>query len=167
MTDLHVLSKQVLEAFESRGLTLATAESCTGGLIAFEFTRIPGASSVYNGGVVAYANHVKTDILGVDTELIEKCGAVDSNVAVQMACGVRRITGSDYAISTTGIAGPDGGTSEKPVGLVYIGISASDRTIVEKLLLDGDRDMIRNDTAVQALKRLIDVVTADEVSDSN
>lgn len=165
MTDLHVLSKQVLEVFKGRGLTLATAESCTGGLIAYELTRIAGASNVYLGSVVAYANSVKANILGVDAELIEMCGAVDSNVAVQMADGARLAFGTDYAVSTTGIAGPDGGTKEKPVGLVYIGITGSDSKFVEKLLLNGDRDEIRNETVKQVLTRLLKIVTVNDVSD--
>ncbi len=166
MNGLHVICKQALDILAEKGLTLSTAESCTGGLIAYALTSVPGASRVFLGGVVAYANHVKTNILGVNDELIYQCGAVDSNVAVQMAEGVRRALGSSYAVSTTGIAGPEGGTIEKPVGLVYIGISCCKRTIVEKLLLNGDRDTIRNEAAKRLLMRLVEVVTADEFSNS-
>ena len=106
-----------------RGITLATAESCTGGNIAHLITQVPGASAYFLGGIISYANEVKKHVLGVSAEDLEKYGAVSEPVAVQMALGARQITGADWAVSTTGIAGPDGGTPQKPVGTVWIGIA--------------------------------------------
>ena len=109
------------------GSTLATAESCTGGLIAHMITAIPGVSPYYLGGVVTYANESKTELLGVPAELIEAHGAVSPEVAAAMAEGVRTRLGATIGISTTGVAGPGGGTPEKPVGLVYLGLSTAER----------------------------------------
>lgn len=107
----------------SRGETLATAESCTGGNIAHRFTAMPGASDYFLGGVVAYSNEVKTSLLGVDPDSLNRYGAVSRSVAEQMAEGVRRATGATYGISTTGIAGPSGGTPDKPVGTVWMAVA--------------------------------------------
>ena len=107
----------------SRGETLATAESCTGGNIAHRFTAMPGASDYFLGGVVAYSNEVKTALLGVDPDSLNRYGAVSRSVAEQMAEGVRRATGATYGISTTGIAGPTGGTPGKPVGTVWMAVA--------------------------------------------
>ena len=121
MTDDPV--KSVMALLLERGWRLATAESCTGGLIAHWVTAIPGSSSVYAGGAVAYANEAKTALLGVPPALIERHGAVSAPVAEAMARGALERLGADVAVSTTGIAGPSGGTAEKPVGLVYIGVA--------------------------------------------
>lgn len=115
--------KSVMARLLARGWRLATAESCTGGLIAHWLTAVPGSSTVYAGGVVAYANEAKTALLGVPPALIAKHGAVSAPVAEAMATGVLERLGADVAVSTTGIAGPSGGTAEKPVGLVYIGLA--------------------------------------------
>lgn len=106
-----------------KGLTLSTAESCTGGAIASKFTAMAGASSYFLGGVVSYSNESKVGILGVSQQSLELYGAVSERVAIEMAEGVRRVTGSDYAISTTGIAGPTGGSEEKPIGTVWFGVA--------------------------------------------
>lgn len=106
------------------GVSLATAESCTGGLIGHTISSVPGSSGYYKGTIVAYANEVKVSVLGVDPELIESCGAVSKEVAEMMSQSVLGLTGADYAISSTGIAGPDGGTPEKPVGTVWISVSS-------------------------------------------
>ncbi len=118
---------RVVEILKERGATVATAESCTGGRVAAAFTASAGASDYFVGGVVAYSNEVKIGVLGVERETIERHGAVSREVAEQMATGVRRLTGADYAIATTGIAGPGGGTSEKPVGTVWVAVSAAVR----------------------------------------
>jgi len=117
------LESVVGELLLKKGATLATAESCTGGRIAHRITSIPGSSGYFTGGIVAYSNQVKTNILGVNPADIEKFGAVSSEVARQMAEGVRKVLNADYAVSTTGIAGPTGGTAAKPVGLCWFGIA--------------------------------------------
>lgn len=128
------------EMLRTRGETVSTAESCTGGNIAHKFTLIPGSSDYFVGSVVSYSNDIKTNVLGVSREDIEKEGAVSETVAKQMADGVRRITGSTYAISTTGIAGPTGGTPEKPVGTVWMAISTPQGTFAQHLAFGSLRE---------------------------
>ncbi len=120
--DLERLSKAVGEALLARGWTLATAESCTGGLLGHLLTQIPGSSAYYLGGVIAYSNHAKERILGVPAETLLRHGAVSPETAVAMAQGAVRLLGADVAVGITGIAGPGGGTRVKPVGLVYLGL---------------------------------------------
>ncbi|MDX1438534.1 MAG: competence/damage-inducible protein A [Rubricoccaceae bacterium] len=122
-----------------RGLSIATAESCTGGAVASAITSIPGSSDYFLGGVVAYDNSVKVAQLGVDGRDLDRYGAVSEAVALQMASGVRRAFGADLGISTTGIAGPDGGTPEKPVGTVWLGFDSADGNHATRLQLTGDR----------------------------
>jgi nicotinamide-nucleotide amidase len=136
------------------GLTVAVAESCTGGLLAKRFTDIPGSSEYFLGGVVAYDNLVKLEILGVPASLLNDKGAVSEEVAAAMAEGVCRATGSDCGLSTTGIAGPDGGSEQKPVGLVYVGSVVGGVTRVERLRLFGSRDQVRERSAFSALDQL-------------
>jgi len=140
---LDVVTGMLLE----RKLTVATAESCTGGLIAKMLTDIPGSSGYFMHGAVTYSNESKVNRLGVRQSTIEQHGAVSEEVAREMAEGMRLLSGCDYAISVTGIAGPDGGTDEKPVGLVYIGIADKDGTTVKRKRLSGDRDVVRTRTA--------------------
>ena len=121
------------------GKTVSTAESCTGGTISALFTSIPGSSEYFLGSVTSYANSVKTGVLGVPEEIIEKYGAVSSECVAKMAEGVRRITGSDFAVATSGIAGPGGGSEAKPVGTVWIGVSSLKETKTCKLVFKGDR----------------------------
>ena len=125
-----------------RGLSLATAESCTGGTIAARFTALPGASAYFRCGVVAYSNEAKAEVLGVDADLIRRCGAVSEEVARQMAEGARRISGSDYAVATTGIAGPTGGTDAKPVGTVWIAVATPARTVAVVKQCGNDRGQV-------------------------
>tara|TARA_Y100000589_G_scaffold327979_1_gene370995 strand:+ start:428 stop:856 length:429 start_codon:yes stop_codon:yes gene_type:complete len=134
---------------------LATAESCTGGLIASLITAIEGSSDVFDRGFVTYSNDAKTDCLGVPISLINKFGAVSKQVAKAMADGALANSGAHLSLSVTGIAGPGGGTQEKPVGLVCIGsaLIRSD-TIVEKHIFSGDRDAVRNKTVAQAITML-------------
>lgn len=119
---LKSLAREVNIRLRELGLTLSTAESCTGGTIAAAVTSIPGSSAVFKGAVVAYSNDVKHAVLGVPMEIIEKNGAVSSPVVEAMAIGVSRLTESDCAVATSGIAGPDGGTADKPVGTVWVAI---------------------------------------------
>ena len=127
---------------EAAGKTISVAESCTGGLISHLFTSIPGSSAYYLGSVTSYANSVKERVLGVPAEIIRNHGAVSSECAAAMASGVRKLTGSDFAVATTGIAGPGGGSDEKPVGLVWVGVSSEEGTQTFKIQYKGDR--IRN-----------------------
>ena len=137
-----------------RGLTLATAESCTGGTIASRFTAMAGASAYFLGGVVAYANEAKRDILGVNYDDIMEHGAVSESVARQMAEGVRRITGADYAIATTGIAGPTGGSKAKPVGTVWMAVATPHRTVAMMRASGSDRGQIINRASAYAIEML-------------
>lgn len=151
---LFSLAERVLEIMRSRGLTLATAESCTGGLLASTITRVPGSSDVFLGGVVSYANRVKHELLGVAEETLERYGAVSPQCAQEMALGVRRLVGADVALSTTGIAGPSGGTPEKPVGLVYCHIAGSEEELPLRLMLSGNRHRIQDETVCRLLEEL-------------
>lgn len=131
------MQETLLRLLKARGKTLALAESCTGGYISHRITMVPGASEVFYGGVVSYANHLKVEILGVKERDLMKYGAVSREVAEQMAMGVRRITGADVGVGVTGIAGPGGGTPQKPVGLVYIGFDVDGHVVVLKRLFEG------------------------------
>ncbi|WKZ79543.1 MAG: competence/damage-inducible protein A [Fimbriimonadaceae bacterium] len=141
--DSDTLEQTVLELLRRRGLTLAVAESCTGGGLAYRLTSVPGSSEVFLGGVVSYANEVKVGVLGVEADVLTREGAVSKLVARQMAQGVRRLTGADIGVGITGIAGPGGGSPEKPVGLVYVGFSGPLKESVEELRLSGSRETIR------------------------
>ena len=148
----------VLELCRRRGLTLATAESCTGGLVGARLTAVAGASDVYAGGVVAYANAVKAAQLAVSKELLERHGAVSAEVAEAMAQGVRAALGADVSVAVTGVAGPDGGTPEKPVGLVFLHAASAEGDLAQRLELPGDREAIRvraTVTALHLLRRLL------------
>ena len=137
-----------------RGAKLAVAESCTGGVIASRFTAMAGASAYFNCGVVAYANEVKRDVLGVNAEDIERYGAVSESVARQMAEGARRVAGADYAIATTGIAGPTGGSEQKPVGTVWMAVATPTRTIAQLRNCGTDRGQIINRASAYAIEML-------------
>lgn len=137
------LAGVVLNACKERGLHIAVAESCTGGLLGARLTAIPGSSAVVQGGVIAYSNEVKRDLLGVRSETLEAYGAVSEQVAVEMAAGARRRTGAEIGIGITGVAGPDGGTPEKPVGLVWIAVDVSGAVRTHGSRFVGDRAEIR------------------------
>ena len=136
------------------GLSVAVAESCTGGLLGRRFTDVPGSSDYFVGGVTAYSNQVKIDVLDVPPGLLAQFGAVSEETAAAMAEGVCRLLRADCALSTTGVAGPDGGSAEKPVGLVYVGSVVGGVTQVERFRLFGDRDQIRERAAYAALDLL-------------
>ena len=141
MTNEQIISKLV-----EKNITIATAESCTGGSLGKIITSVPGVSSIYGYGFITYANEAKVNILGVSPKTLEEHGAVSRETALQMAIGARNAAKSDIAVSVTGIAGPGGGTAEKPVGLVYIAIADKDGAEYRKLNLDGSRDEIREKT---------------------
>jgi nicotinamide-nucleotide amidase len=143
----------VHEQTRTAGLKLAVAESCTGGLLGERITNIPGSSDAFLGGVIAYHNDVKRDTLGVRQEDMERYGAVSEQIALQMASGIRAKFGADVGISVTGIAGPGGGTPEKPVGLVWIAVDASEAQ-ARRFQLFGDRNEIRQRAGQAALEML-------------
>jgi nicotinamide-nucleotide amidase len=149
--DERPIEALVLSLCADRGLTLATAESCTGGMVASRLTGVPGASEVLLGGVVAYANEVKEGELGVPAALLAEHGAVSPEVAAAMAQGARERLGADVAVAVTGIAGPDGGTPEKPVGLVYLHVEGPDGGRGREFSFPGDRASIRARSTVGAL----------------
>jgi PncC family amidohydrolase len=139
-----------------KGLNIALAESCTGGLIASRITDIPGASDYFEAGVVVYSNQAKQRFLSVPEQSIQSHGAVSKEVAKKMAEGVRQATGTDIGLSITGIAGPAGGSPEKPVGTVYIGLSAKAGILVRRFQFSGDRLDIKEKSANEALQLAID-----------
>ena len=149
------LLEEVSKHLKKQGLTVATAESCTGGLIAHELTNISGSSEYYDRGIVSYSNRAKRELLGVDEEILKKYGAVSEQTAKAMALGIRNRSKVDIAIATTGIAGPTGGTKEKPVGLVYIGIATPRETEVKKFIFSGNRAENKESTCNAALEMLL------------
>ena len=162
--DERGVEEHVLELCGDRGLTLATAESCTGGLVAARLTSIPGSSAVVLGGVVAYSDAVKEAELDGPAELIEAHGAVSAEVAAAMARGARARLGAGVAVSVTGIAGPDGGSAEKPVGLVYLHAEGPDGGIGREFSFPGDRPAIRARSVVGALHLVRRLLTQSPVS---
>lgn len=156
LEDIRSLDTSVLEEFHKvaleKGITIGTAESCTGGLVGKMLTDLGGSSGYYQGGVISYANAVKEQVLGVSLETLATYGAVSEETAKEMVEGVFRVLRTDYAIATTGIAGPGGGSQEKPVGLVYIGIGTPRRITVYKEIFIGDRTSIRKSVAERAIQ---------------
>ena len=156
---------RVGDALREAGATVAVAESCTGGLIGSLLTDVPGSSDYFDRSLVTYSYDAKLTALGVTRESLDEHGAVSEPVASEMAAGVRDVAGADWGISTTGIAGPDGGTPEKPVGTVYIGLAyrgewgtGDSYTRVERHEFDGDRTQIKERIARRALSTLLDAV---------
>ncbi len=148
----------LFEILEKRGLTLACAESCTGGMIGSRITERSGASSFFLGSAVTYSNESKTRVLGVSEDTLVAHGAVSPETAREMVIGVRSLYGSDTAIAVTGIAGPGGATPDKPVGLVYIAVADGPRVVVSKNNFDGDRQSIREQTVSTALDLLAELL---------
>lgn len=142
------------ELLRRRGLRLATAESCTGGLISHLVTNVPGSSTYYMGGVVAYAYEAKVRLLGVRWQTLEKYGAVSQETVIEMACGARKGLAADIGLSVSGIAGPGGGTPEKPVGLTWIGLSTEGGDEAYSYIWEGDRLAVKEKSARQALRLL-------------
>ncbi|MBS3816432.1 MAG: nicotinamide-nucleotide adenylyltransferase [Candidatus Thermoplasmatota archaeon] len=148
--------KDIAHLLTKNDKTIATAESCTGGLVSNRLTNVPGSSDYFIAGLVTYSNRAKTELLNVDEKMIDKKGAVSSEVAEQMAEGVRKDRNTDIGLSTTGIAGPGGGSEEKPVGTVYIGISREEKTENILFQFSGEREKVKEQASEKALKSLID-----------
>ena len=144
-------AEKLVELLKATGKTCSTAESCTGGMVGAAITEVSGSSEVYLGGVVSYANSVKEGVLGVSRKTLETEGAVSGECAVAMAEGVRKLTGADIAVSITGIAGPGGGSDEKPVGLVWFARATAAGTISEKAIFPGSRKDVREASVRHAL----------------
>lgn len=149
--DKQTLSEVVIKALATRGQTLGLAESCSGGLVSKLLTDVPGSSQVFWGGVVSYSNEAKENLLGVKSETLKRYGAVSRETAKEMAEGIRNLGHCNYGLSLTGIAGPDGGSEEKPVGLVYVGLASELGTQVKEIRFLGERDRVRMLTAKSAL----------------
>lgn len=150
---MNAAEKTVAE-FSSRGLVCAVAESCTGGAIGSAIVSVSGASAVFAGGVIAYSNDVKREVLKVSASTLERHGAVSAETASEMASGVRALTNADFAVSVTGIAGPGGGSGEKPVGLVWFGLAGKDGVRTERMIFSGGRSEVRGAAVEHALGML-------------
>lgn len=157
------LEEEVVQALLKKGYDITTAESCTGGMIAATLINVAGISEIYREGYITYANAAKHKLLGVEEEVLERFGAVSKEVASQMALGAAREAGTKTALAVTGIAGPGGGTKEKPVGLVYIGCYVCGRVTVQKNIFQGDRLLVRRKTTEQALRFLLACLNEDSV----
>ncbi len=155
LAELAELAGRLQAACVSRGLTVATAESCTGGLVAHLLTEVPGSSAYVRGGLVAYADEVKRTVLGVPADVLVAHGAVSAQVAVAMAEGARDRLGADLGVGVTGIAGPDGGSEAKPVGLVYVAAAGPGPTTVRRFLWSGNRSENKRDSARVAIEMLL------------
>jgi PncC family amidohydrolase len=153
------LARHLADALLDRGLTLATAESCTGGMLSCVLTEIPGASGFFQGGIIAYHNSLKKDHLGVSDRTLREHGAVSRSTALAMAKGCRERFGTDLAVSVTGIAGPGGGSVEKPVGLVFLAVDGMGASVSDEERFSGDRARIRAQAVARALSMVLDVVT--------
>ncbi len=157
-----LLEISVGNLLRQRGLRLAVAESCTGGLVGHRITNIPGSSTYYMGSITAYSYEAKVRLLGVRWETLEKYGAVSKQVVIEMAKGVRKALAADIGLAISGIAGPGGGTPEKPVGLTWIGLSAGDVDEAWSYVWQGDRIQVKEHSAEQALQVLVDYLSEDE-----
>ena len=147
-----MIEHEIISLLSEKKFKLATAESCTGGLLAKRITAVEGCSACFDCGVVSYANHIKEKLLGVDGAVIKKMGAVSAPVALQMARGIIKLSGSDLGIGITGLAGPTGGSETKPVGLVYIALADNrDFEICNRFVFEGGRGEIRQSSADSAL----------------
>ena len=158
--DIATLAEETIAALKAAGITVATAESCTGGLIAGALTSVSGSSDVVYGGFVSYANEAKIAMIGVPFGLLKQFGAVSKEVAMAMADGAMGTAGTHLAVAVTGIAGPNGGSADKPVGLVHFSVATEDRTTHLKKVFPGNRDEVRHATVVQALKLVLKAAKA-------
>ncbi len=149
------IEEQVARLLKEKNLKITCAESCTGGLISGRLVNVSGISDNYEAGVVTYANEAKEKFLGVPHDMLMQHGAVSSQVAEAMARGAIRFAGADVSIAVTGIAGPGGGTQEKPVGLVYMACCIKENVVVEKHIFTGDRQSVRESTVEEALKLVL------------
>ena len=150
------LEEKIVRELQNRGYTITTAESCTGGLLAGRILNVSGASAVYNEGHITYSNEAKERLLGVSHDTLEQFGAVSEQIAAEMALGAARVASANVGLSTTGIAGPSGGTPEKPVGLVYVGCCIDGDVTVKECRFFGNREENRNAAVEAVLELLID-----------
>lgn len=160
------MESQIGDLLRARGLVLATAESCTGGLVADRITDIPGSSDYFAGGVVAYANAIKTHFLGVAPGTLERYGAVSRETVLEMARGARRLFNADIAVSVSGIAGPGGGLPDKPVGTTWVGLVTGDGDWARLFCWDGDRRQNKRYSAEAVLQLLLDYLQGSRDLDS-
>jgi len=156
----NVLADEVGRLLKSKGLTIAVAESCTGGRLGDAITDTSGSSDYFLGGVISYSNESKEQLLGVDQSVLRSKGAVSEEVAIQMASGVRSALNSKIGVGITGIAGPSGGTAEKPVGLVYIAVCSKGATVCTKNVFDGSRTEVKKRSVTKALDMISEFVSA-------
>lgn len=152
------MEEQLVKLLAEKNLIISTAESCTGGLIAGTIVNVAGASSVFNEGFITYSNEAKEKRLGVGHDTLEKYGAVSGETVREMAEGLAKVTGADVTIVSSGIAGPDGGTIEKPVGLVYLCCFVKGKTYVRKNIIAGDRQQVREQAVKEAIELAIDSI---------
>lgn len=152
--EVNGLNEAVVKLLAEKKMTISSAESCTGGLFSALITNVPGASDILNEAFVTYANSAKMKYLGVKEETLEKHGAVSYETAFEMAEGLCARTGADVTVGITGIAGPGGGTKEKPVGLVYAGVCVNGKTEVIEMRHDGTREQVREKTCIEVLKNI-------------
>jgi len=157
--NINELSERVGKKLITKRLTLGICESCTGGMLGSIITAVPGSSRYFQGGVIAYSNLIKEKVVGVRRTVLRKFGAVSVETAEEMARGVRRRLKSKIGVGITGIAGPTGGTKDKPVGLVYIGIAIGGRCSVKKFLFKGNRNTVRKNACKEALIFLNDLLS--------
>lgn len=150
------LPKEVALSLFKKKMTMAVAESCSGGLISHRITQIPGASKFFMGGMIAYSNHMKSEILKVDTKMLDEHGAVSEPVVLAMAMGILTLSRADIACAVTGIAGPGGGSVEKPVGLVYIAVVSKDDAVCKKCHFTGSREAIKLKVSNESFNLILD-----------
>jgi PncC family amidohydrolase len=158
LVDIKLVNK-VSDELKKHQVTIATAESCTGGLLAHMLTNVSGSSEYFDRGVISYSNTAKMELLGIPAQLLKNYGAVSKQVAAVMAKAIQQRAQVDIGIATTGIAGPTGGTKDKPVGLVYIAISTKDTVVVKQFLFSGDRLTNKDSTCTAALELLLETIS--------
>ena len=156
--EANSLAEELIQRLIEKKMSLATAESCTGGLVAKFLTDVAGASEVFKGGVVPYSNEMKMAWLGVRAETLERYGAVSGETVTEMVHGLLENSGADVGVAISGIAGPSGGTAEKPVGTVFIACQSGDVLDIERHHFEGNREAIRNNSAAAALSKLIHII---------
>jgi nicotinamide-nucleotide amidase len=160
--DLEAIAAKLGRALQARGWRLAAAESCTGGWIAKALTDVPGSSAWFDGAVVSYSNAAKTDLLGVPADVLAAHGAVSEDTVRAMADGARRRFGTELAVAVSGIAGPDGGTRDKPVGTVHFAWAAPGGVTAARRIFAGNRELVRRQSVVFALERLVELASSND-----
>ncbi len=150
------IENTVMKLLCEKGLTIATAESCTGGMVSARLINYAGASEVFINGMTTYTNESKSRLLDINPDIINTNGAVSPETAEAMCLGVSKVSNADIGLSTTGVAGPGGGTKEKPVGLVYIGVAIKGKAYVKRLMLKGSRNEIRSEATYEVIKFLLE-----------